>query len=102
MRSADGSWRDLIDAVNTMSTRLTTQVRDIALVTTAVANGDLSRSVTVEVSGEMAQLKATVDRMVDQLSSFAVEVTRVAREVGTEGASAARPTSAGSRAPGRT
>ena len=85
VRSADGSWRDLIDAVNTMSTRLTTQVRDIALVTTAVANGDLSRSVTVEVSGEMAQLKATVDRMVDQLSSFAVEVTRVAREVGTEG-----------------
>ncbi|HEU4512078.1 MAG TPA: HAMP domain-containing protein [Nocardioidaceae bacterium] len=85
VRNADGSWRDLIDAVNTMSTRLTSQVRDIALVTTAVANGDLSRTVTVEVSGEMAQLKATVDRMVDQLSSFAVEVTRVAREVGTEG-----------------
>ncbi|HSE08128.1 MAG TPA: HAMP domain-containing protein [Nocardioidaceae bacterium] len=85
VRGADGSWRDLIDAVNTMSTRLTTQVRDIALVTTAVANGDLSRTVTVEVSGEMAQLKNTVDRMVDQLSSFAVEVTRVAREVGTEG-----------------
>ncbi len=85
VRSADGSWRDLMDAVNTMSSRLTTQVRDIALVTTAVANGDLSRTVTVEVSGEMAQLKATVDRMVDQLSSFAAEVTRVAREVGTEG-----------------
>jgi HAMP domain-containing protein/signal transduction histidine kinase/DNA-binding response OmpR family regulator len=85
VRSADGSWRDLIEAVNTMSSRLTAQVRDIALVTTAVANGDLSRTVTVEVSGEMAQLKATVDRMVDQLSSFAVEVTRVAREVGTEG-----------------
>ncbi len=85
VRSADGSWRDLIDAVNTMSTRLTTQVRDIATVTTAVANGDLSKTVTVEVSGEMAQLKNTVDRMVDQLSSFAVEVTRVAREVGTEG-----------------
>jgi HAMP domain-containing protein/signal transduction histidine kinase/CheY-like chemotaxis protein len=85
VRNADGSWRDLIDAVNTMSSRVTAQVRDIALVTTAVANGDLSRTVTVEVSGEMAQLKATVDRMVDQLSSFAVEVTRVAREVGTEG-----------------
>ncbi|HET8959215.1 HAMP domain-containing protein [Nocardioides sp.] len=83
--SADGSWRDLIDAVNTMSSRLTDQVRDIATVTTAVANGDLSRTVTVEVAGEMAQLKDTVDRMVDQLSSFASEVTRVAREVGTEG-----------------
>jgi len=85
VRSADGSWRDLIDAVNTMSSNLTSQVRDIALVTTAVANGDLSRTVTVEVSGEMAELKTTVDRMVDQLSSFADEVTRVAREVGTEG-----------------
>ncbi|MGH3306312.1 MAG: HAMP domain-containing protein, partial [Nocardioides sp.] len=85
VRSADGSWRDLIDAVNTMSSRLTNQVRDIATVTTAVANGDLSRSVTVEVSGEMSQLKDTVDRMVAQLSSFAAEVTRVAREVGTEG-----------------
>ena len=68
-----------------MSSRLTAQVRDIALVTTAVADGDLSHTVTVEVSGEMAQLKDTVDRMVDQLSSFASEVTRVAREVGTEG-----------------
>jgi HAMP domain-containing protein len=85
VRDADGIWRDLIDAVNTMSSRLTDQVRDIALVTTAVADGDLSRTVTVEVSGEMAQLKDTVDRMVDQLSSFASEVTRVAREVGTEG-----------------
>ncbi|RYU10477.1 HAMP domain-containing protein, partial [Nocardioides iriomotensis] len=85
IRGADGSWRDLIDAVNTMSSRLTDQVRDIALVTTAVANGDLSRTVTVEVSGEMEQLKVTVDRMVDQLSSFADEVTRVARDVGTEG-----------------
>ncbi len=85
LRNADGSWRDLIDAVNAMSSRLAAQVRDIALVTTAVANGDLSKTVTVEVSGEMAQLKVTVDRMVDQLSSFADEVTRVAREVGTEG-----------------
>jgi HAMP domain-containing protein/signal transduction histidine kinase/CheY-like chemotaxis protein len=85
VRSANGTWRDLIDAVNTMSSRLTAQVRDIAEVTTAVANGDLSRKVTIEVSGEMAQLKDTVDRMVLQLSSFAAEVTRVAREVGTEG-----------------
>ncbi|MEI7054455.1 HAMP domain-containing protein [Nocardioides sp. CCNWLW239] len=85
VRNASGTWRDLIDAVNTMSSRLTAQVRDIAEVTTAVANGDLSRTVTIEVSGEMAQLKDTVDRMVGQLSSFAAEVTRVAREVGTEG-----------------
>src|SRR4029079_826446 len=85
VREADGSWRDLIDAVNTMSSRLTAQVPYIALFTTAVADGDLSHTVTVEVSGEMAQLKDTVDRMVDQLSSFASEVTRVAREVGTEG-----------------
>ncbi|NYJ00380.1 hypothetical protein HNR19_001078 [Nocardioides thalensis] len=85
VRSTSGSWRDLIDAVNTMSSRLTAQVRDIAEVTTAVANGDLSRTVTIEVSGEMAQLKNTVDRMVLQLSSFAAEVTRVAREVGTDG-----------------
>ncbi|MFE7223364.1 HAMP domain-containing protein [Nocardioides sp. NPDC057577] len=85
VRNASGTWRDLVDAVNTMSSKLTAQVRDIAEVTTAVANGDLSRTVTIEVSGEMAQLKDTVDRMVSQLSSFAAEVTRVAREVGTEG-----------------
>ena len=95
VRSADGSWRDLIDAVNTMSSRLTDQVRDIATVTTAVANGDLSRTVTVEVSGEMSQLKDTVDRMVAQLSSFAAEVTRVAREVGTEGILGGQATVAG-------
>ena len=85
VKDAAGSWRDLIDAVNTASSRLTAQVRDIAEVTTAVANGDLSRTVTVEVFGEMAELKDTVDRMLDQLSSFADEVTRVARDVGTEG-----------------
>ncbi|TQL67256.1 hypothetical protein FB381_1130 [Nocardioides albertanoniae] len=85
VRNASGTWRDLVEAVNTMSSRLTAQVRDIAEVTTAVANGDLSRTVTIEVSGEMAQLKETVDRMVGQLSAFADEVTRVAREVGTEG-----------------
>ncbi|MBO0842843.1 MAG: HAMP domain-containing protein, partial [Nocardioides sp.] len=85
VRNASGAWRDLVDAVNTMSAKLTAQVRDIAEVTTAVANGDLSRTVTIEVSGEMAQLRDTVDRMVSQLSAFADEVTRVAREVGTEG-----------------
>ena len=80
-----GSWRDLTDSVNTMAYRLTAQVRDIALVTTAVAKGDLSRKVTVHVAGEMLELKNTVNTMVDQLSSFSSEVTRVAREVGTEG-----------------
>ena len=80
-----GSWKDLTDSVNTMAYRLTAQVRDIALVTTAVAKGDLSRKVTVHVAGEMLQLKNTVNTMVDQLSSFSSEVTRVAREVGTEG-----------------
>jgi HAMP domain-containing protein/signal transduction histidine kinase/CheY-like chemotaxis protein len=85
VRGVSGSWKDLVDSVNTMASRLTNQVRDIALVTTAVANGDLSRKVTVEVAGEMLELKNTVNTMVDQLSSFADEVTRVAREVGTEG-----------------
>jgi HAMP domain-containing protein/signal transduction histidine kinase/CheY-like chemotaxis protein len=85
VRGVSGSWKDLTDSVNTMAGRLTGQVRDIALVTTAVARGDLSRKVTVEVAGEMLELKNTVNTMVDQLSSFADEVTRVAREVGTEG-----------------
>ncbi|MER5651955.1 HAMP domain-containing protein [Streptomyces sp. NPDC002131] len=85
VRGMSGSWKDLTDSVNTMAYRLTAQVRDIALVTTAVAKGDLSRKVTVHVSGEMLELKNTVNTMVDQLSSFSSEVTRVAREVGTEG-----------------
>ncbi|MFD3808253.1 HAMP domain-containing protein [Streptomyces sp. NPDC058611] len=85
VRGMSGSWKDLTDSVNTMAYRLTAQVRDIALVTTAVAKGDLSRKVTVHVAGEMLQLKNTVNTMVDQLSSFSSEVTRVAREVGTEG-----------------
>ncbi|MEV4441793.1 HAMP domain-containing protein [Streptomyces sp. NPDC049577] len=85
VRGMSGSWKDLTDSVNTMASRLTAQVRDIALVTTAVAKGDLSRKVTVHVAGEMLELKNTVNTMVDQLSSFASEVTRVAREVGTEG-----------------
>ncbi|WP_328671873.1 HAMP domain-containing protein [Streptomyces sp. NBC_00328] len=85
VRGMSGSWKDLTDSVNTMAHRLTAQVRDIALVTTAVAKGDLSRKVTVHVAGEMLELKNTVNTMVDQLSSFSSEVTRVAREVGTEG-----------------
>ncbi|MDJ1130938.1 HAMP domain-containing protein [Streptomyces iconiensis] len=85
VRGMSGSWKDLTDSVNTMASRLTAQVRDIALVTTAVAKGDLSRKVTVHVAGEMLELKNTVNTMVDQLSSFQSEVNRVAREVGTEG-----------------
>ncbi|HEX8213541.1 MAG TPA: HAMP domain-containing protein [Longimicrobium sp.] len=80
-----GTWKDLTDAVNFMAGNLTGQVRNIALVTTAVANGDLSQKITVDVKGEMLELKNTVNTMVDQLSAFASEVTRVAREVGTEG-----------------
>ena len=80
-----GTWKDLTDSVNLMASNLTSQVRNIAQVTTAVAEGDLSQKVTVDVKGEIAELKETVNTMVDQLSSFADEVTRVAREVGTEG-----------------
>src|SRR5437763_16732055 len=80
-----GTWKDLTDNVNLMASNLTAQVRDISWVATAVADGDLSRKITVEVSGEMLGLKNTVNTMVDQLSAFADEVTRVAREVGTEG-----------------
>ncbi|MCK2219800.1 HAMP domain-containing protein [Actinomadura sp. ATCC 31491] len=80
-----GSWRDVTEAVNAMAARLTAQVRDIAVVTTAVARGDLTRQVTVEATGELLELKLTVNTMVDQLSAFSSEVTRVAREVGTEG-----------------
>jgi signal transduction histidine kinase/HAMP domain-containing protein/CheY-like chemotaxis protein len=83
--AADGIWRDLTDSVNSAARNLTAQVRDIAGVTTAVAEGDLSQKITVEVSGEMLELKETINSMVDQLSTFADEVTRVAREVGTEG-----------------
>ncbi len=80
-----GTWKDLTDSVNFMAGNLTAQVRNIALVTTSVANGDLSKKITVDVKGEIAELKNTINTMVDQLSSFAAEVTRVAREVGTEG-----------------
>jgi HAMP domain-containing protein/CheY-like chemotaxis protein/signal transduction histidine kinase len=80
-----GTWKDLTDSVNSMGGNLTAQVRNIAEVTTAVANGDLSKKITVDVKGEILELKNTINRMVDQLNSFASEVTRVAREVGTEG-----------------
>jgi HAMP domain-containing protein/CheY-like chemotaxis protein/signal transduction histidine kinase len=80
-----GTWKDLTDSVNSMASNLTAQVRNIAEVTTAVANGDLSKKITVDVKGEILQLKETINTMVDQLNSFASEVTRVAREVGTEG-----------------
>ncbi|MET7453265.1 HAMP domain-containing protein [Streptomyces sp. NPDC005574] len=85
VQGLSGSWRAVTEAVNTMASRLTAQVRDIALVTTAVARGDLTRTVTVEATGELLELKLTVNTMVEQLSAFADEVTRVAREVGTEG-----------------
>jgi len=80
-----GTWKDLTDTVNLLAANLTTQVRNIAEVTTAVARGDLSRKITVDVKGEILELKNTVNIMVDQLNAFASEVTRVAREVGTEG-----------------
>jgi HAMP domain-containing protein/CheY-like chemotaxis protein/GAF domain-containing protein len=81
----DGTWKDLTDSVNSMASNLTGQVRNIAEVTTAVARGDLSRKITVDVKGEILELKDTINTMVDQLNAFASEVTRVAREVGTDG-----------------
>ncbi|MEU6084782.1 HAMP domain-containing protein [Streptomyces sp. NPDC047108] len=85
VQGLSGDWRYVTEAVNTMASRLTAQVRDIAVVTTAVARGDLTQQVTVEATGELLELKLTVNTMVDQLRAFADEVTRVAREVGTEG-----------------
>ena len=85
VRGVAGTWKDLTDSVNSMAGNLTSQVRNIADVTKAVAAGDLSKKITVDVKGEILELKNTVNTMVDQLSSFASEVTRVAREVGTEG-----------------
>ena len=102
MQGVSGTWRDLTDSVNGMATNLTNQVRNIADVTTAVAKGDLSQKITVEAKGEILELKNTINTMVDQLSSFADEVTRVAREVGTEGCWAARRTCRASPARGRT
>jgi len=85
VKGVSGVWKDLTDSVNSMASNLTTQVRNIAEVTTAVARGDLSRKITVDVRGEILELKNTINTMVDQLNGFAAEVTRVAREVGTEG-----------------
>src|SRR6266545_7124725 len=85
VKGVAGTWKDLTDSVNSMAGNLTGQVRNIADVTTAVANGDLSKKITVDVKGEFLELKNTINTMVDQLNSFASEVTRVAREVGTEG-----------------
>src|SRR3954451_3618625 len=85
VKGVSGTWKDLTDSVNFMAGNLTAQVRNIAAVTTAVATGDLSKKITVDVKGEILELKDTINTMVDQLSSFASEVTRVAREVGTEG-----------------
>src|SRR5205823_1013816 len=85
VKGVAGTWKDLTDSVNSMAGNLTSQVRNIAEVTTAVARGDLSKKITVDVKGEILELKSTVNTMVDQLNSFASEVTRVAREVGTEG-----------------
>ncbi|WP_415841937.1 HAMP domain-containing protein, partial [Myxococcus xanthus] len=85
VKGVAGTWKDLTDNVNSMASNLTSQVRNIAEVTTAVAKGDLSKKITVDVQGEILELKNTINTMVDQLNSFASEVTRVAREVGTEG-----------------
>ncbi|TLY26612.1 MAG: hybrid sensor histidine kinase/response regulator, partial [Nitrospirae bacterium] len=85
VKGVAGTWKDLTDSVNSMAANLTDQVRNIADVTTAVANGDLSKKITVDVRGEILQLKDTINTMVEQLRGFASEVTRVAREVGTEG-----------------
>src|SRR3989449_8419379 len=85
VKGVGGTWKDLTDSVNLMASNLTAQVRNIAEVTTAVATGDLGKKITVDVKGEILELKNTINTMVDQLSSFASEVTRVAREVGTEG-----------------
>src|SRR5205823_1983538 len=85
VKGVSGTWKDLTDSVNSMAGNLTAQVRNIADVTTAVANGDFTKKITVDVRGEILELKNAINTMVDQLSSFAAEVTRVAREVGTEG-----------------
>ena len=83
--NVSGTWRDLTESVNAMAGNLTDQVRNIAQVTTAVAQGDLSQKITVDARGEILELKTTINTMVDQLSAFAAEVTRVAREVGSDG-----------------
>ncbi len=85
VKGVSGTWKDLTDNVNAMASNLTVQLRDVSKVSTAIANGDLTRKITVDVKGEILQIKDVINKMVDQLNSFAAEVTRVAREVGTEG-----------------
>src|SRR2546426_92559 len=102
VRDVAGTWKDLTDSVNLMATNLTVQLRDVSKVATAIAGGDLTRKITVDVRGEILQIKNVINTMVDQLSSFAAEVTRVARESARRGSSAARPTCAAWPAPGRT
>src|SRR6202453_3511015 len=91
VKGVSGTWKDLTESVNVMAANLTDQVRSIAEVTTAVAKGDLSQKIRVEARGEIMELKETINTMVDQLSAFADEVTRVAREVGTEGKLGGQP-----------
>ena len=102
VRGVSGVWKDLTDNVNFMADNLTSQVRNIAQVATAVAEGDLGKKITVEAKGEILELKTTINTMVDQLSAFADEVTRVAREVGTEGNLGGRHRYGASPASGRT
>jgi len=102
VKGVAGTWKDLTDSVNSMAGNLTAQVRNIADVSKAIAAGDLSRKITVDVKGEILELKDTVNTMVDQLNSFASEVTRVAREVAPTASWGVRPTCAASRARGRT
>jgi HAMP domain-containing protein len=102
VKGVAGTWKDLTDNVNLMAANLTGQVRNIAEVTTAVAMGDLSKKITVDVKGEVLELKSTINTMVDQLNSFAGEVTRVAREVGSEGKLGGQAKCAASAASGRT
>src|SRR4028119_1340222 len=85
VKGVSGTWKDLTDNVNLMAGNLTVQLRDVSKVATAIANGDLGQKITVDVKGEILQIKDVINQMVDQLNSFAAEVTRVAREVGTEG-----------------
>src|SRR5206468_3182959 len=91
VKGVSGTWKDLTDNVNLLAGNLTNQVRNIALVTTAISKGDLSQKITVDVRGEVLELKNTINTMVDQLNGFAAEVTRVAREVGTEGKLGGQP-----------
>ncbi len=102
VKGVAGTWKDLTDSVNFMADRLTNQVRGIARVVTAVANGDLKRKLTVDAKGEIAELADTINSMIDTLATFADQVTTVAREVGVEGSSAGRRACPAPPARGRT